>query len=145
MTGSNVGGKMMKNAILIAALLVFSASGFAGDMPYVRAERASAVYKVGEEIVFLVKDAGTGATYTIDNGVKVTASAPLTAEPIKVKAENPGFVLVSVHCGNNEKNKPVLTHAGAAIEPDKILRERCVRRILTLSGISSWLCSMLCR
>ena len=111
----------MKNVIMTAVLLGLSAAAVAADKPYVRAERASAVYRVGEEIVFQVQDPGTGATYTIDNGVNVTAPTPLTAEPIKVKAENPGFVLLSVHCGNDANKKPILTHAGAAIEPDKIV------------------------
>jgi len=91
------------------------------ELPYLRAERASAVYKVGEIINFRVTGPVSGATYTVCDGVKTSAPAPLADKPVAVKAEKPGFILVTVNCGKKQDGKPAVTYAGAAVEPEKIV------------------------
>lgn len=81
----------------------------------VRAERQSAVYRIGEVVRFQVTGAGENFRWRIDDGVTVTEPAPLSAPEIVRTADAPGFLLVELLSEDQ-----VVARGGAAIEPEKI-------------------------
>lgn len=104
-----------------AAIAAPATKPAAKTVPMVRAERDSAVYKVGEKIKFVVTDAGEKVFYTVNNGRFTTPEALLKDNEINVDAKEPGFVLVTLKLGKDAKGKDIVTYGGAAIEPEKIV------------------------
>jgi len=110
---------MMKKRWMGCLMLLSAAGLIAADLPYIRAERDTAVYKVGEDITFRTSFTNPDFTYTVNNGETTSEPQPLSADVITVKAEKPGFILVTVSDPQSSK-KTGQTFAGAAIEPEKI-------------------------
>ncbi|MCI5780036.1 MAG: acetylxylan esterase [Lentisphaeria bacterium] len=86
----------------------------------IRADRPSAVYKVGERIDFTVTGPLDNVTCRISDGKSETAPQPLTEGKISVPAQTPGFVLVTLDLGKDKNGRPQTVCAGAAVEPEKI-------------------------
>ncbi|MBR2344640.1 MAG: acetylxylan esterase [Lentisphaeria bacterium] len=107
--------------ILAAALLAGTVWAAPKTEPLVRAERESAVYKVGENIKFIVSGPIENVTYTVNDGKSDTPAAPLTSREITVKAEAPGFVLVTLYLGKDRRGRDICSFGGAAVEPEKIV------------------------
>ncbi len=108
--------------IMMMLVLACAGSSFAAADVKVRAERKSAVYKAGETVKFNVSgplDAVKG--FAVSDDAKKIKFAPLTSNVIEFKAEKPGFVLVTLDLGKNEKGKKVFAYGGAAVEPEKIV------------------------
>ena len=107
--------------IIFKTLLLFSCLSLgAQDKPFVRATKSNALYKVGEEIIFKVKNPFPNSTYTITDGYTTTKSNILTKLPIKYTPTRPGFILVTISYVNKD-NQLKTTYAGAAVEPQKIV------------------------
>lgn len=87
---------------------------------WVRAVRDSAVYKVGETVKFNVFGALENVSYSVNDGKTDTKFKKLDSKEISVEAKEPGFILVTLCLGKDEKGKKILTYGGAAIEPEKI-------------------------
>ena len=104
----------MKKLIVFCFLL---SSGILLAAPQVRAERQSAVYKVGENIVFNITDAPAGALYRVGDSAETGKFQKLEGNTVTFKAEKPGFVLFELKL---PKQKPPVIYGGAAIEPEKI-------------------------
>ena len=85
--------------------------------PQVRAARQSAVYKVGEDIVFNITDAPANALYRVGDSDKAGKFVKLTGNTVTFKAQKPGFVLFELKL---PKAKPPVIYGGAAVEPEKI-------------------------
>lgn len=85
--------------------------------PQVRATRQSAVYKVGEDIVFNITDAPANALYRVGDSDKAGKFVKLTGNTVTFKAQKPGFVLFELKI---PKAKPPVIYGGAAVEPEKI-------------------------
>ena len=85
--------------------------------PQVRAARQSAVYKVGEDIVFNITEAPANALYRVGDSDKAGKFVKLTGNTVTFKAQKPGFVLFELKL---PKAKPPVIYGGAAVEPEKI-------------------------
>lgn len=108
--------------LLLLALGAGSVSAVVPGDVKVRAERQNAVYKVGETIKFNVSGAlDKVIAFKVGDGVKESKFAPLDSKTIEVKAEKPGFVLVTLDLGKDEKGKRIYSYGGAAVEPEKIV------------------------
>ena len=104
----------MKKLLLFCAL---SAAMLLSAAPQVRATRQSAVYKVGEDIVFNITDAPANALYRVGDSEKAGKFVKLTSNTVTFKAQKPGFVLFELKI---PKAKPPVIFGGAAVEPEKI-------------------------
>ena len=104
----------MKKLLLCAAVL---SSLVTMAAPQVRAERQSAVYKVGEDIVFNITEAPENALYRVGDSEKSGEFAKLESSSVTFKAAKPGFVLFELKLPNS---KPAVIYGGAAVEPEKI-------------------------
>ena len=104
----------MKKLIVFCSLL---SSFILLAAPQVRATRQSAVYKVGEDIVFNITEPAPGTLYRISDSEKPGKFQKLEGNSVTFKAKKPGFVLLEVKM---PKQKPSLYYGGAAIEPEKI-------------------------
>lgn len=102
----------------IALLCAVFASVILLAAPRARASRQSAVYKVGEDIVFNITEAPAGTLFRISDSEKVEKFAKLSGDTVTFKAKKPGFVLLEIKM---PKVKPSLLYAGAAVEPEKIV------------------------
>lgn len=114
---------MMKTKLVITSVLLGTLVPlFAVEMPniYVLASRKDAVYKTGEEIEFKVT-AGRNddLQYSINTGKQDSPRQKLEGSSIRVKAENPGFVLVKLFY-KDAAGKQKTALGGAAVEPEKI-------------------------
>ena len=104
----------MKNLLLCIAVL---SSSIIMAAPQVRAERQSAVYKVGEDIVFNITEAPANALYRVDDSGKPGKFVKLEKSSVTFKAAKPGFVLFELKLPGG---KPAVIYGGAAVEPEKI-------------------------
>ena len=104
----------MKKLIIFCCLL---SSVILSAAPQVRAARQSAVYKVGEDIVFNITEPAPGTLYRISDSEKTGKFQKLEGNTVTFKAQKPGFVLLEVKM---PKQKPSLFYGGAAVEPEKI-------------------------
>ena len=102
--------KLIVFCTLLSSIILLAA-------PQVRASRQSAVYKVGENIVFNITDAPAGALYRVSDSAKIGKFQKLEGSTVTFKAEKPGFVLFELKL---PKQKPPVIYGGAAIEPEKI-------------------------
>ena len=112
-----------KTVSLLTAVAACAAIAAPAPQPatMVRAERDSAVYNVGEKIKFVVTGADETVTYTVNNGRYTTPDTKLNGNEINVDAKEPGFILVTLKLGKDDKGRDIVTYGGAAIEPEKIL------------------------
>ncbi len=102
--------KLVMLSLLLSSFVLLAA-------PQVRATRQSAVYKVGEDIVFNITEAAPGTLYRISDSEKSGKFQKLEGNSVTFKAQKPGFVLLEVKM---PKRKPSLFYGGAAVEPEKI-------------------------
>ena len=104
----------MKKLLLCAAVL---SSLVTMAAPQVRAERQSAVYKVGEDIVFNITEAPANALYRVNDSGTPEKFMPLEGTSVTFKARKPGFVLFELQLPGK---KSTVLYGGAAVEPEKI-------------------------
>ena len=102
--------KLLLCSVVLSSLLAMAA-------PQVRAERRSAVYKVGENIVFNVTEVPANALYRVGDSEKPGKFVKLEGSSVTFKARKPGFVLLELKVPGN---KPAVIYGGAAVEPEKI-------------------------
>ena len=105
-------------------LLYFALTLVAQADPVVRlrADRESAVYKVGETIEFKV--IGTpykNATYFVFDGTELIPTQQLEGDVIKVEAKKPGFITVYLNYEREDGKAVAASRGGAAVEPEKIV------------------------
>ena len=114
---------MMKTKHVLASVLLGALVPlFAAEMPkiYVLASRENAVYKTGEEIEFKVTaDQNADLQYSVNTGKQDSPRRKLEGRSIRVKAENPGFILVRLFY-KDAAGKQKTALGGAAVEPEKI-------------------------
>ena len=102
--------KLLLGGMILSSLVMMAA-------PQVRAERQSAVYKVGEDIVFNVTEAPANALYRVGDSDKSGKFVKMEGTSVTFKARKPGFVLFELKLPNS---KPAVIYGGAAVEPEKI-------------------------
>ena len=125
-------GAVKAVAAVVLAAAFFGADG-AEKLPVrVRAERESALYRAGEEIVFRVRAldengspvAGKKLDWTLsgDGGLlkKGTVTPGTDGEKITVTWDKPGFVLLEVVSPAENGKRPRPVHAGAGVDVEKI-------------------------
>lgn len=112
---------MKAKIFTVAATLVSTVIAAPGpEAVTIRADRPSAVYKVGEQIDFTVTGPLDNITCRVSDGKSETAPQPLTDGKISVPAREPGFILVTLDLGKDKNGRPRTVCAGAAVEPEKI-------------------------
>ncbi len=104
----------MKKLLLCGTVL---SSLVAMAAPQVRAERQSAVYKVGEDIIFNITEAPGNALYRVNDSGTPGKFVKLDGSSVTFKAKKPGFVLFELKLPDR---KPTVIYGGAAVEPEKI-------------------------
>ena len=102
--------KLLLCAVTLSSFIMMAA-------PQVRAERQSAVYKVGEDIVFNITEAPANALYRVDDSGKPGKFVKLEGSSVTFKARKPGFVLFELQLPGK---KSTVLYGGAAVEPEKI-------------------------